>query len=96
MAIQYTKNQNGPELGWSDQSGVNILEVDGLYFKNLSKSGKLLPYEDWRLTPEERVQDLVSRFTPEQLVASCFLGRGLSGNSMEMTPENLKALKPAP
>ena len=96
MAIRYTKNENGPVLGWSDASGIKILEVDGLSFKNLSKTGQLQPYEDWRLSPEERVKDLVGRFTPEQLVASCFLGRGLGGVSWEMTPENLKALADDP
>ncbi len=96
MAIQYTNNESGPVLGWSDQSGVKLLEVDGLSFKDLSKTGRLLPYEDCRLSPEERVKDLVSRFTPEQLVASCFLGRGLQGVSWELSPENLKTLSEDP
>jgi beta-glucosidase len=49
-----------PELG---ARGVDILEVDGLRFKDLSKDGVLHPYEDWRLTPEERAADLVGRMT---------------------------------
>ncbi|MGP3968930.1 glycoside hydrolase family 3 protein [Streptomyces sp. 6N223] len=43
--------------------GVDILEVDGLRFKDLSKDGVLHPYEDWRLPAEERARDLVGRMT---------------------------------
>ncbi len=61
------KNENGPDLGFSTDSGVKVLERDGLYFKDLAKEGKLLPYEDWRLSPEERAKDLASRLTVEQI-----------------------------
>ena len=42
-----------------------IIEVDGLKFKDLDGTGELKPYEDWRLTPEERAKDLVSRMNNE-------------------------------
>ena len=38
----------------------NIIEVDGLKFKDLNGNSKLDPYEDWRLPIEERVKNLVS------------------------------------
>jgi beta-glucosidase len=38
----------------------NIIEVDGLKFKDLNNSGKLEPYKDWRLSPKERAENLVS------------------------------------
>jgi len=44
-----------PELS---QREVTLLTVDGLQFKDLNHSGKLEPYEDWRLTPQERAADL--------------------------------------
>lgn len=43
-----------------------IIEVDGLKFKDLDGTGELKPYEDWRLTPEERAKDLVSRMNNEE------------------------------
>jgi beta-glucosidase len=43
-----------------------ILEVDGLKFKDLDGTGELKPYEDWRLTPEERAKDLVGRMNNEE------------------------------
>ena len=32
----------------------NIIEVDGYSFKDLNDNGVLDPYEDWRLSAEER------------------------------------------
>jgi len=65
--VRYVKNDNGPMLGYSAASGVRILQVDGLAFKDLNKDGILDPYEDWRLTPEERAKDLASKMSIEQI-----------------------------
>jgi Beta-glucosidase-related glycosidases len=67
VQIQYVHNENGPTLGYSTSSGVQIIEQDGLKFKDLSGDGKLDPYEDWRLSPEERAKDLASKMTVEQI-----------------------------
>lgn len=58
---------HGPALGFSPTSGVNILVVDGFAFKDLSRTGKLLPYEDWRLSAEERARDLAARLSIEEI-----------------------------
>ena len=42
---------------------VAIIEKRGLKFKDLNKNGKLDKYEDWRLTPEERSKDLLSKMS---------------------------------
>ena len=47
----------------------DIIEVDGYSFKDLNDNGELDPYEDWRLSAEERAEDLLSRMTPEQKAA---------------------------
>ena len=44
----------------------NIIEVDGCQFKDLNNNGALDPYEDWRLTPEERAEDLLSQMDATQ------------------------------
>ena len=59
--------ENGKPLAWSASSGVELIERDGLYFKDLEKTGELLPYEDWRLPVEERAADLASRLTTEEI-----------------------------
>lgn len=61
------KNENGATLGYSPKSGVQIIEADGLKFKDLNKNGKLDPYEDWRLPVDERAKDLASQMTVEQI-----------------------------
>ncbi len=45
-----------------------ILEADGLKFKDLNKNGKLDAYEDWRLTADERIADLLSQMTEEEMI----------------------------
>lgn len=40
-----------------------IMTVDGYQFKDLMGDGKLYPYEDWRLSPQDRANDLVARMT---------------------------------
>lgn len=56
-------NVNGPTLGYSKKSGVKILTVNGLKFKDLNKNGKLDKYEDWRLPVDERAKDLAGKMS---------------------------------
>ncbi len=60
-------NPGGQTLGYSTASGVNLLTVDGLAFKDLNKNGRLDPYEDWRLPTLDRAKDLASRMTVDQI-----------------------------
>jgi beta-glucosidase len=48
------------------RSSAPILTVDGLQFKDLNRNGRLDAYEDWRLTPEARVKDLVQQMTLQE------------------------------
>lgn len=52
-----------PELGTKN---VNLLEANGFQFKDLNKNNELDIYEDWRLTPEERAENLLSLMTLEE------------------------------
>ena len=61
------KNTNGPKLVYSEDSGVKIIEREGLKFKNLAKDGQLHPYEDWRLTSQKRAEDLAARLSIDQI-----------------------------
>lgn len=60
-------NGNGVKLGYSPLSGVKILTIDGLKFKDLNKNGKLDKYEDWRLSIDERAKDLAQKMSLEQI-----------------------------
>ncbi len=57
----------GPILGFSPGSGVQLLEEQGLAFKDLNKNGTLDGYEDWRLSADQRAEDLAERMTVEQI-----------------------------
>ncbi len=73
--VQYISNLGGPTIGYSTTSGVTILEQDGLFFKDLNQNGTLDRYEDWRLSPEERAKDLVSKMTIEQIAGLMLYSR---------------------
>jgi beta-glucosidase len=60
-------NPKGPSLGYSPSSGIKILTIDGLAFKDLNKNGTLNKYEDWRLSVEERANDLATKMTVAQI-----------------------------
>ncbi|QGY48036.1 beta-glucosidase [Maribellus comscasis] len=60
-------NQGGQILSYSPVSGVVILEDDGFAFKDLNKNGTLDKYEDWRLSFDERAQDLATKMSVEQI-----------------------------
>ena len=59
--------KGAPTLGYSPESGVTILDVDGLPFKDLDKDGELDIYEDWRRQAEERAADLASQLTVREI-----------------------------
>jgi beta-glucosidase len=40
-----------------------VLLQDGLRFRDLDGNGRLDPCDDWRLSPEQRAEDLVARMT---------------------------------
>lgn len=75
QTIRYIFNSNGPTLGYSTTSAIKIIEQDGLFFKDLNQNGILDPYEDWRLPIEERVKDLASRMSIEQIAGLMLYSR---------------------
>ena len=60
-------NRGGQTLGYVTTSGVQLLTVDRFAFKDLNQSSELDPYEDWRLSAEERAKDLASKMSVEQI-----------------------------
>jgi beta-glucosidase len=55
-----------PELGARVK---HIIEADGYHFKDLNDNGQLDPYEDWRLSAEERAEDLLAQMDATQKAA---------------------------
>lgn len=59
------QNNGGAEIGTAKNQ---IIEQDGYVFKNLAGEEKLLPYEDWRLSFEERANDLSERLSVHEII----------------------------
>ena len=74
--------ENGPTLGYSPDSGVKILTVDGLAFKDLNRNGELDPYEDWRLEADVRAENAASLLETEQMYGFLLMpGDGMGGEA---------------
>lgn len=55
-------NEEGKDLSYNPNSGIQILVVDDYAFKDLNRNGKLDPFEDWRLPLRERIEDFSKRY----------------------------------
>jgi beta-glucosidase len=60
-----------PALG---SRGGATIAVDGLKFRDLDRDGKLSPYEDWRLDPDQRAADLTARMTLDEKAGAMMHG----------------------
>jgi beta-glucosidase len=66
-----------------------LMHSGGLAFKDLNRNGKLDPYEDWRLSPVQRAQDLIGRMTLEEKA-----GTMLQDYMPQSTLVSLETLRP--
>lgn len=57
--------ESQPDL---EARSVDLLQVNGLKFKDLNKNGKLDAYEDWRQPVAGRIENLLSQMTLEEKV----------------------------
>lgn len=91
-----------PEIAVAQQASstpAGVLTVDGLKFKDLSRDGKLDPYEDWRLNEFCRAKDLVSKLNLDQKVALMTevsnIGSGTADGSLTLAIQTLIKDRPA-
>jgi beta-glucosidase-like glycosyl hydrolase len=42
--------------------------------RDMNKNGTVEPFEDWRLTPEQRLEDIMARLTRDEKIAQLFYG----------------------
>ena len=76
LAPVFYQNEDGPTISVV-YNGV-IVE-DGKYFRDSNNNQELDPYEDWRLSTDERVEDLLGKMTQEQRI-------GLLRNALVVSP----------
>lgn len=63
-----------------------ILTINKLQFKDLNRNGALDRYEDWRLSPDERSKDLVSKLSLEQKAGLMLISTTLMENDAGSGP----------
>lgn len=81
-----------PEIGARAKS---VITIDGLQFHDLSGDGRLQPYEDWRLSPETRARDIVSRMTLREKVGMMMHGTPPTADGSFRGAWNIEGMRPA-
>ena len=87
------KNSNGPDLGYSASSGIKILNIKGQYFKDLNRNGKLDKFEDWRLTYQQRAEDLAKQISIDQIAGLMLYSMHQRDLKPELNDEQKKMLE---
>lgn len=64
------ENPNGPKVSAVTR---NIIEQDGLYFKDIDGTGEVSKVNDWRLPAEERAKAYVELLTAEEKIGQLFI-----------------------
>ena len=77
-------NTDGETLGYSPDSGVKLIQVEGYAFKDLNRNGMLDAYEDWRLDDTTRATELANMLSAEEIAPMLTQGGWSSfGSSIE-------------
>ncbi len=80
-------NEGGVELGYSLESGVELIQVNGFAFKDMNRNGMLDGYEDWRQEMEVRSADIASMLTIEDVAGLMLYSGHQSDVSKDLTDE---------
>ena len=91
--FRIVSQEDGPTLGYAPQSGVRLLTIDGLAFKDLNRNNSLDPYEDWRLSAKERAADLASKLSLEEIAGLMLYSSHQPVPAKELTADQKKFLK---
>ena len=84
--------KKGQTLGYSPESGVQILTKGGYAFKDLNRNGKVDPYEDWRKDPLVRAKDLASQLSVEEIAGMMLYSAHQAIRGPEITDAQKKFL----
>ena len=87
--VRYFENANGPVIGTVSRQ---IIEKDGMYFKDLDGSGEFKEYDDWRLPAAERAAAFVKTLSREEKIAQLFISDWRMGKFNSRNPEHTPVL----
>lgn len=85
-------NGDGPELGYTADSGLKLIQVGGYAFKDLNGNGKLDVFEDWRQDPDIRAEALASEISLSQIAGLMVFDGSFSAGAKELTNEEKASL----
>ncbi len=77
----FYQNEGGPTIS---VTYVGVIQVGDKYFRDSNNNKELDPFEDWQLSTEERVADLIGKMTQDQRI-------GLLRNALVCSPSVAKA-----
>lgn len=80
-------NDGGTSLGYSPDSGLALIQVDGYAFKDLNGNSLLDGYEDWRQEMEVRSADIASLLTIEDIAGLMLYSGHQSSVSKTLTED---------
>ena len=72
--LESNKQQFGVYIPYFEQEDDGVSTSNG--YRDMNKNGSMEPFENWRLTPEERLEDLISRLPLEEKFKQSFYGGG--------------------
>lgn len=81
VAPVFYENEGGPTIS---VTYVGVIVEDGRYFRDSDNDRELDPFEDWRLSTAERMDDLLGKLTREQRI-------GLLQNALMASPGVIRA-----
>jgi len=67
--VKLFENKNGATIGSCDRK---ILEIDGLYFKDIDGSGVFKDFDDWRKSPIQRAESYVKVLSTDEKIGLLF------------------------
>ncbi|MCM1136795.1 MAG: glycoside hydrolase family 3 C-terminal domain-containing protein [Clostridium sp.] len=67
--VRYFSNPSGPVIGTVDRE---VIEKDGLYFKDIDGSGEVSKVNDWRLPAKERAEAYAQLLTSDEKIGQLF------------------------
>ena len=66
----------------------NVIERDGLYFKDLDGSGEFKDFDDWRIPARERAEAYVKTLTTKEKIAQLFISDWRMGKYTDRFPDH--------
>ncbi len=84
----FYENENGPDVS---VTYLGVVQIGDQYFKDSNNNQTLDTFEDWRLSTEERMGDLLANMTEDQrigLLRNVLMAKPLSGVTEEVYNED--------